>query len=133
VDASSPGVEEREAAVEAVLGEIGARDRPRLLVLNKTDDTPAERREALLLARPGAVAVSALRGEGLDRLLAAVAEHLDLTPQRVRLSFAAGDRRGVSGVYAAGRVLAHEVLDGRVVLDAEISPRALERYRGHLC
>jgi len=132
VDASSPGVEEREAAVEAVLREIGARDRPWLVVLNKTDATPPERCSALLAARPGAVAVSALDGGGLDRLLAAVAKHLDLTPRRVRLSFAAGDRRGVSGVYAAGRVLAHEVVDGRAVLDAEMPGRALERYREHI-
>jgi GTP-binding protein HflX len=131
VDASTGGVEEREAAVEAVLREIGARDRPRLLVLNKADATPPDRRLALLAARPGAVAVSAVQGDGLDRLLAAVAAHLDLVPRRVRLTFAAGDRR-VSGVYASGRVLAHELVDGRVVLDAEMPPRALERYRGHL-
>jgi GTP-binding protein HflX len=132
VDACSPGVEEREAAVESVLREIGAGNRPRLLVLNKADRTPAERLGALLSARPGATAVSARGGEGLDRLLAAVASRLDLAPRLVRLSFAAGDRRGVSGVYAAGRVLGHEVVDGRVLLDAEISPRALERYREHL-
>ena len=131
VDASSPGVEEREAAVEAVLGEIGARDRPHLLVLNKADATPPERREALLARRPGAVAVSARTAEGLDRLLAAVAGHLDLVPRRVRLTFVAGDRR-VSGVYASGRVLAHELVNGRVVLDAEMPGRALERYREHI-
>jgi len=131
VDASSPGVEEREAAVEAVLREIGARDRPRLLVLNKADATPPERRLALLAGRPGAVAVSALNGDGLDRLLAEAAGHLDLVPRRVRLNFATGDRR-VSGVYASGRVLAHEIVDGRVVLDAEMPGRALERYREHI-
>jgi GTP-binding protein HflX len=132
VDASAPGVEEREAAVEAVLTEIGASERPRLVVLNKADAASPERREALLSARPGSVAVSALRGDGLDALLATVARQLDLTPRRVRLSFAAGDRRAVAGVYAAARVLAHEVVDGRVVLEAEISSRALERYRGYL-
>jgi GTP-binding protein HflX len=131
VDASSPGVEEREAAVEAVLREIGARDRPSLLVLNKADATPPERRLALLAGRPGGVAVSALHDEGLDRLLGAVATRLDLVPRRVRLSFAAGDRR-VSGVYAAGRVLGHEVAHGRVVLDVEMPGRALERYREHI-
>ena len=131
IDASSPGVEEREAAVGAVLREIGARDRPRLLVLNKADATPPERRESLLAGRPGAVALSAVRGEGLERLLAAVATHLDLVPRRVRLTFAAGDRR-VSGVYASGRVLAHELVDGRVVLDAEMPGRALDRYREHI-
>ncbi len=68
--------------------------------------------------------------EGLDRLLAAVASRLDLEPRRVRLSFAAGDRRGVSGVYAAGRVLGHEVVDGRVLLEAEMSGRALAALPG---
>ncbi|HEY7924621.1 MAG TPA: GTPase HflX, partial [Vicinamibacteria bacterium] len=37
VDASSDGVEEREAAVNGVLEEIGAGERPSLLVLNKAD------------------------------------------------------------------------------------------------
>jgi GTP-binding protein HflX len=132
IDASSPGVEEREAAAEAVLREIGAWDRPRLLVLNKADATPPERCLALLAGRPGAVAVSALRGAGLDRLLGAVARHLDLTPRRVRLTFAAGDRRGIAAVYAAARVLAHEVVDGRVVLEAQMPGRTLDRYREHL-
>jgi GTP-binding protein HflX len=132
VDASAAGVEEREAAVEAVLREIGAGDRPRLLVLNKSDETKAERRSALLAARPEAVAVSALRGEGLDGLLAAVSARLDLSPRRVRLGFATADRRGVAAAYAAGRVLAHEVVDGRVVLEVELPGRLLERYREHL-
>jgi GTPase len=132
VDASTPGVEEREAAVESVLREIGAGERPRLLLLNKADRAPAERLRALAEARAGSAVVSALTGAGLEGLLAAVSSRLDLEPRRVRLSFAAGDRRGVAGVYAAGRVLGHEVRNGRVVLDAEIAGRTVERYRGHL-
>jgi GTP-binding protein HflX len=132
VDASSPGVEEREAAVESVLREIGASDRPRLLVLNKADRTPPERLHALAAGRAGCAVVSATTGEGLDGLLATAASRLDLEPRRVRLRFAAGDRRGVSGVYAAGRVLGHEEEDGHVVLEAELPGRAVERYREHL-
>jgi len=132
VDASAPGVEEREAAVESVLKEIGAGERPRLLVLNKADRALAERLRALVEARPGAAVVSSLTGAGLDGLLSTVASRLDLEPRLVRLSFSAGDRRGVAGVYAAGRVLAHEVRNGRVLLEAEIAERTLERYRGHL-
>jgi GTP-binding protein HflX len=132
VDASAPGVEEREAAVESVLKEIGAGERPRLLVLNKADRALAERLRALVEARPGAAVVSSLTGAGLDGLLSTVASRLDLEPRLVRLSFPAGDRRGVAGVYAAGRVLAHEVRNGRVLLEAEIAGRTLERYRGHL-
>jgi GTPase len=70
VDAAEP--EERRladlAAVDEVLEEIGAGERPRLLVLNKADLLDqGERREALL-RHPGAVLVSALDGEGIDDL-----------------------------------------------------------------
>ena len=56
------------AAVEGVLEDIGAGDRPRLLVLNKADRIDAERREELGFRHPDGVLVSALTGEGLDAL-----------------------------------------------------------------
>jgi GTPase len=55
-------------AVEDVLDEIGAGDRPRLLVLNKSDRVGDERREELRFRHPDGVLVSALTGEGLDVL-----------------------------------------------------------------
>jgi GTP-binding protein HflX len=55
-------------AVEDVLDEIGAGDRPRLLVLNKADRIDAERREELRFRHPDGILVSALTGEGLDVL-----------------------------------------------------------------
>jgi GTP-binding protein HflX len=132
VDASAAGVEERENAVEAVLKEIGAAERPALLVLNKADETPPARLSALAEARPGCAAVSALRGTGLDSLVEQLALRLGLGPRRVTLRFAAGDTRAIAQVYAAGRVLDHRVEDGLVRLDAELPERALERYRGQL-
>ena len=132
VDASTPGAAEREAAVEAVLKEIGAADRDTLLVLNKADEAPPDRLEALAEARPGSATVSALRGTGLEALLEQVAARLALGARRVTLRFAAGDERGIAQVYAAGRVLSHEVEDGQVRLQAELPERALERYREQL-
>jgi GTP-binding protein HflX len=76
--------------------------------------------------------VSALRGEGLQPLLEHVAGRLGLGARRVTLRFAAGDQRGIARVYAAGRVLSHDVEDGDVLLEAELSERALERYREQL-
>jgi GTP-binding protein HflX len=55
-------------AVEEVLGEIGADDRPRLLALNKVDLLDGDRRRELSFRHPGAVQVSAATGEGLDDL-----------------------------------------------------------------
>ncbi len=132
VDCSTDGIEQRETAVAAVLREIGAQDRPQLLVLNKIDLAPDGRAAAIGGARPDAVAASALTGEGVGRLVESVAARLDLLPQRVRLRFEAGDRRGIAAVYAAGRVLRHVEDGGLVELEAELAGRLVERYREHL-
>jgi GTP-binding protein HflX len=63
-------------AVRGVLWEIGARDRPELLVLNKTDIAPPEWLAALQRAYPSAVPVSALTGEGIDDLRRAISPAL---------------------------------------------------------
>jgi GTP-binding protein HflX len=70
VDCSVPEAEMDEMlrAVDAVLDEIGAGDRPRLLVLNKADAIDAERREELRFAHGDGVLVSALTGEGIEEL-----------------------------------------------------------------
>jgi GTPase len=70
VDASVPE-DEMDAmlrAVDGVLDEIGVGDRPRLLILNKSDAIDDERREELRLAHPDGIVVSAMTGEGLDEL-----------------------------------------------------------------
>jgi GTP-binding protein HflX len=55
-------------AVDAVLDEIGAGEKPRLLVLNKADLLDEEERRDVGLSHPGAALVSAAEGEGLDDL-----------------------------------------------------------------
>lgn len=74
VDGSHAQAFEQIAAVHEVLGEIGAADRPALLVFNKGDAMPPERREQLLARYPHAVVCSALTGEGLDTLRQRVSE-----------------------------------------------------------
>jgi GTP-binding protein HflX len=70
VDASE--TEERRAldmhAVDEVLEEIGAGEKPRLLVLNKADKLSDEERREVELSHPEAVLVSALEDVGLDEL-----------------------------------------------------------------
>ena len=132
MDASAEDLTEREAAVEAVLGEIGAADAPRIPVLNKADQIGEARAAALQAARPGSVVVSAKTGEGIDGLKSALATRLELSPRTVSLRFAARDARGIAGVYTAGRVVAHEVDGDEVRLQAELPERLIERYRRHL-
>jgi GTPase len=73
-DASAPEEEllEQLDAVDEVLGEIGAAERPRLLSLNKVDLLDDARRRELSFRHPRAVQISAATGEGLDELREAV-------------------------------------------------------------
>ena len=80
--------------VEAVLHEIGADEVPRIMVCNKTDLLPQEDRELDTAGEGRRVAVSAVSGDGLDRLREAVRaffhggmEEIDiyLPPEEARL------------------------------------------------
>jgi GTPase len=70
LDASAPELqaETMQRAVEQTLEEIGAGERPRLLVLNKIDLLDAQAREDLRLRYPDAMLVSGVTGEGLAAL-----------------------------------------------------------------
>nr|WP_295940009.1 GTPase HflX [uncultured Acidovorax sp.] len=94
VDASNPDYPEQMAQVERVLQEIGASDIPQILVFNKLDALPEERRPHVLVDQYEVggqllprLFVSARSGEGLDELRRALAarlmaaqEVLDMTP-----------------------------------------------------
>ena len=74
-DASVPEdrLHEMIAAVDAVLEEIGARDLPIELVLNKIDTVDALTRRRIANRFPGALQISAATGEGLEELRARIA------------------------------------------------------------
>ncbi len=72
-------------AVDDVLAEIGAGDRPRVLVLNKIDLASEDRRRELSFRHPQAVQVSAATGEGLDELAARVEQDFVATLEEVDL------------------------------------------------
>jgi GTPase len=105
-DASAPEEELHEMldAVDEVLAETGAAERPRLLALNKADLLDAERRRELGFRHPDAVLVSAATGEGLDVLGERVQEAFARTLRAVELLVP----------YDEGRRLAelHELADG---------------------
>jgi len=87
VDAAAP--QERRVAdmqaVDEVLDEIGAGDKPRLLVLNKADLLDDDERAEVLLRHSGAVLVSALADIGLDRLRESIETAFEDTLAEVEL------------------------------------------------
>jgi len=132
VDAAQPDPDGQVAAVRAVLAEVGAADVPEVLVLNKVDLLDEVSRARLARQLPGAAAISAATGEGIDGLLATVATRLPRPPVdlEVLLPYDRGDL--VDRAHREGAVLATEhVAEGtRVRLRAaDALAHALEPYR----
>lgn len=79
IDITHPNVYEQVAAVHDTLVEIGATEKPVLNALNKIDRFRDPQALADLLAEfPDSIPISALRGDGLDALLARVEEVLQV-------------------------------------------------------
>ena len=76
VDISHPHAELQQAAVEAVLGDLGLADRPTILVYNKIDRL-GQRPEFPWGPGSGRVATSAKAGTGLDELRHEIVAALD--------------------------------------------------------
>jgi GTPase len=83
VDAADSALEQKQAAVEKLLGELELAEIPRLLVLNKVDLLPPGQAEALV-ARLGGVAVSARNRQGIRELIAAAEGALALDQPMLR-------------------------------------------------
>ena len=144
VDISSASAEAHTVHVGKVLAEIGAAEIPRILVMNKMDRLPAGELEAEggggagILARrllaasdvtphPRAVAISALTGAGIGRLLRVIDEALPLDPV-VRTSFRLplGDGAALALLHQYGRVLETRYRQEWCEVEAEV-PESLQR------
>lgn len=118
------------AAVRSVLAEMDAAEVPRVHVYNKCDLLGSEELRRLQASDPPALFISARTGAGRDELLEAIAARLALDVQRVRLEFdpaSEADRAQVARLYRDARVLQHIQTDDRLVLEADVPRRLLER------
>ena len=121
VDASSPGAAEQIRQVEKVLGEIGAQGIPQVLAWNKMD--VADRVEC---ARAG-VEISALTGEGLERLLEAIDRELPFDPiVTAKFRFPVSEQAKVALLHEAGRVGGARYSEGCVEVEARV-PESVKR------
>jgi GTP-binding protein HflX len=126
VDATYPDLRVRIDQVNAVLDEIGARELPTILVLNKVDALE-DGGAGLLAGFEDAIAVSARTGAGLDRLMAAIAARLGVAaPAEILLGPEGGRTRAY--LYRIGAVLDEDVReDGSVALRVQADPAVLAR------
>jgi len=129
-DASAPE-EEMEAmlsAVDSTLEEIGAGDRPRLLVLNKIDAVDEERRQELFVRFPDAIQISALTGEGLDELRAAIVRELNATLRPVELLVPYSEGGRLAELHELAGDLEREDTPDGVRITARLPAALAERY-----
>ena len=130
IDASSPERERHIAAVRRVLDEVGAADVPLLDVYNKVDLIVPDEQRRLRTADPAAALVSATTGAGVDELLQMIASRLALDTRRITITFDSGkefDRQQIARLYRIARVVSHVASNGRVVIEADVPRRFIER------
>jgi GTP-binding protein HflX len=78
--------------------------------------------------RAGAVAVSAVTGEGCDRLVARLAELVDEGPI-LSIALTSEDGEGLAWLYRHGRVVErHEDGEGALLVRAKLDAAALSRF-----
>jgi GTPase len=112
--------------VDRVLEEIDAGSIPRVVVMNKIDMVKG----AVYPVRGlDMVAISALRGDGLDRLLDAVARSLGRLREEVQVTLSAGRGDLIAMARRDGEVLAEEYQDGLVSMRARVSLPVAGRLR----
>lgn len=122
-DASSPDMLSQHAVVEDVLAKLNATGQPRIDVLNKCDNAPAEEFAPL----PHAVRISAMTGEGIDDLLAAIAKALRGSECKVSVLVPFDQYAVIGEIRQQGRVLSEEYLENGTKVTAMMEPAAYGR------
>ncbi len=118
IDASHPRVDEQIAAVEAVLRELDAQDKPVLAVFNKIDIERGRNQFPRLAERfRHFVAISATTGEGTAHLGQTIADLLRDRVAHLRLKIPAGEGRWIAALHANGKVLDQKVRGKHLCLE----------------
>jgi GTP-binding protein HflX len=122
VDASHPDPAAQLATVRNVIGELGAREIPEIIAFNKSDLADDDQRLVLRGLEANGIFVSARTGEGVDELLARIAELLP-APE-VELTLLVPYERGdvISKLHGQGRVLSTDYREDGTLVTAMVHP-----------
>jgi GTP-binding protein HflX len=122
VDAAHPDPAGQIATVRDVIGEVGARDIPELVVFNKADLISPEERLVLRGLEPNAVFASARTGEGVPEVLDAITRMLPDPAVEVDLLVPYDRGDVVSTLHETGRVLSVDYVGDGTRIRALASP-----------
>lgn len=122
VDASHPDPSGQIATVRNVIGEVGARNIPELIVFNKIDLADETQRMALRGMEPGSIGVSARTGEGIDDLMRIIAAMLPEPNVEIAalIPYDRGDL--VSRLHLNSRIMVLDYREGGTFVRAMVKP-----------
>ena len=130
IDAASTERDRQMGAVRRVLEEVGAAEVPVLDVYNKADALTVDERRRIGDRDPAAALISARTGEGIEELIQKVASRVALDTRRVTITYDGGkdfDRQQIARLYRVARVIGHVASNGRIIIEADVPRRYIER------
>ena len=128
VDASAVHPEQQITAVREVLAEIGADQVPEFFVFNKAD-LVEDWGASLVEDHQGAVAVSALRNEGLEVMMRRLADRMRAITQVTELMVPYDRGDILASIHREGEVVMSELEDGGMRIRARLSSASEGRLR----
>ena len=130
VDASDPDPDQQVRSVHEVLAEVGAAGVDELIVYNKMDAVSPETAARLREIHPAGEFISAVTGEGVDGLLAAIVDRLDA--KTIELDLLIPYDRGdvLAEVHDAGRVTSLEHGGTGTEVSVRLPHDDAHRFRG---
>jgi len=128
VDASAVHPDQQITAVREVLAEIGADQVPEFFVFNKAD-LVEDWGASLVEDRQGAVAVSALRNEGLEIMMRRLADRMRAITQVTELMVPYDRGDILASIHREGEVVMSELEDDGMRIRARLSSASEGRLR----
>lgn len=121
-DVSDPEAAEKSDVTLHTLAELGASEIPVVTVLNKCDKLVEN-----IPTDDKTVKISALKNEGIDELLSAIARNLPQTSKRMKLLLSY-DKAGLSAqIRENGKVFSEEYTEQGIMLDALVDITLISR------
>jgi GTP-binding protein HflX len=126
LDVGHPHAEQQFKSVHEVLADIGVKDRPEILLLNKIDTDEGEGAYPFWRTlHPDAIPISAKTGAGLDKLQSAVLRAVRGTQMDVTLECDVTNGKLLSFLESHTRIHHRDFNDGRVTIKAIMGKRTL--------
>jgi len=138
VDISHPQTEEQIQAVNAVLVEIGAGDKPVIMIFNKMDRLDGNRTGAggvlvrLQEKHPQAVAISATTGEGISTLLAEIGTQLRPKREFLELRVPHEQAAVIARLHAVGQIISRSYRGPAARFKARIPPHHHDEFAPYI-